>query len=62
MRQKELLIISLTLFITICGWIISDILHINTKKTNIESDTQTLMEANKVSIKSEVFNELLLRK
>lgn len=47
MRQKELLIISITVFITIVTWIIADIYHIsNTQKiTPIETTTMTVKTA-----------------
>lgn len=61
MKQLEVLIISLTLFITISGWIVADIYHVKTSKINIEAERDVLMRANKVKINRSVFPELLLR-
>jgi hypothetical protein len=62
MKQKEVLIISLTLFITICGWIVADIYHVKISKFINNQDTQLLLQANKIKIERSVFSELLLRK
>ncbi|MGB4965594.1 MAG: hypothetical protein WBO77_00590 [Microgenomates group bacterium] len=47
MRQKELLIISVTVFITIITWIIADIYHISTtqKIAPVETPAATMKTA-----------------
>lgn len=41
MKQKELLIISVTVFITIITWIVADIYHISTTQKIVPVETST---------------------
>ncbi len=57
MNQKELLILSLTVFLTIIAWIIADLYHISTtEKVKINSTIQS--QPLNIHIDENLINEL----
>ncbi|OGK56674.1 hypothetical protein A3J15_03245 [Candidatus Roizmanbacteria bacterium RIFCSPLOWO2_02_FULL_38_10] len=61
MKQKELLIISLTIFLTLIAWIVADINHvINTRK--VDAAKIEYLKPINVDIKINVFDEVLNKK
>jgi hypothetical protein len=61
MSQKELLIITITIFLTILGWIAADLVHVaNTQK--IEEINARFSQPIKTNIDKNIFTELEKRK
>lgn len=59
MNHKELLLLSIGVFLTVVAWLVADIYHIN-KTRQIEFSTKIIKKIN-VPIKSDVFKELKRR-
>lgn len=57
MRQKELLIISITIFLTIVAWIVSDIYHV-AKTEKLGSLKSKTLEPININIDHEIINAL----
>lgn len=61
MNQKEILIITITIFLTILGWIAADLVHIaNTKK--VEEINARFSQPLKTTIQKDIFTNLEKRK
>lgn len=59
MRQRELIIISVTIFLTVVAWIIADLVHIFSTQ-QIKVDT-SLQQELKVSVDTTIFDTLRSR-
>ena len=57
MNQREVLIISITIFLTVIGWIVADLLHVaNTDQ--LENNDPRFSQKINVEIDMEVFDSL----
>ncbi len=57
MNQKELLIISVTVFLTVLGWIVSDLVHIS-QTEQLPNNDPRFSKSIDVTIDLEVFDKL----
>jgi hypothetical protein len=61
MRQKEFLIISITIFLTIIAWLMADIYHISTTE-KVKLISPKVLKPINVNIDTEIFKVLEERK
>lgn len=61
MKQKEFLIISITVFLTVVAWIVADIYHISSTEKVKLRDT-AITQPIQISIDSSVFDVLMQKR